>query len=101
MMLTIYGLKNRLSGIFEKPVCELFDSKEYPEMLTQSLALAPVEVLERHREYDVYCLGCFESKTGKITAIEPEFLMSLEGICTQYIEHKNNVGRKEEQVASV
>lgn len=105
MKLNLYVLKNRLSGIYEKPICELADSKEYAEMLTQSLALAPVDALNLHKEYDIYFVGSYESKSGVITSCDPEFVMSLESICLNYLaakEVKENVGStKREESASV
>lgn len=100
MILTMYVLKNRLSGIFEKPIVELAEPKEYCEMLTQSLAVAPVNMLELHKEYDLYTVGTFNSQSGEVTSISPEFVMSLEGICLTYLtaKVKKDVGREEEHV---
>lgn len=102
MILHIYGLKNRLSGIFEKPVTELHDEKEYCELLTQSLAMADPVVLARHKEYDVYHLGTIETKTGEIAASGVEFVMSLEQVCEQYILAKEgaNNGREGSKVSA-
>lgn len=88
MKLYLYAMKNRLSGVFEKPITEKFDEKEYPELLAQSLALAPIDALLTHKEFDVYKVGEYESKSGEISNCEVSFVMSLESICTQYIEHK-------------
>lgn len=99
MILNCYVLKNRLSGIFEKPITELAEPKEYCEMLVQSLALAPVQMLDLHKEYDLYHVGTFDSQSGEIASIAPEFVMSLESICLSYLtqkEKKADVGREEE-----
>lgn len=106
MILTMYVLKNRLSGIYEKPISELAEPKEYCEMLLQSLAVAPVNMLELHKEYDLYKVGTYNSQSGEITSCSPEFVMSLESICLSYLaakEKKVNVGRDEdrEEAASV
>lgn len=87
MTLYLYSLRNRLSGIFERPVAEIYDNKEYIEYLGQSLALAEKDVLIRYKEYDVYCLGKLDSKTGHITS-NVDFLETLEGMCTVYIAAK-------------
>lgn len=89
MKLHLYSLRNRLSGIYERPVAEIYDQKEYIESLTQSLALATVDVLSRYKEFDVYCLGFMDSKTGHITS-NVDFLESLEGVCSSYIAAKEN-----------
>lgn len=88
MRLYLYSLKNRLSGIYERPVAEIYDSKDYFEYLGQSLALAEVPVLERYKEYDIYCLGNLDSKTGDIKS-GVEFVGTLEGICLTYIAAKS------------
>ena len=96
MILHLYSLKNRLSGIYERPVAEIYDHEEYIESLGQSLALADVEVLARYKEYDVYSLGTMESKTGEIINCV-EFVGTLEGLCTTYIaakEKKSDVGKE-------
>lgn len=89
MIYHVYSLKNRLSGIYEKPFAEHFDSKEYPEMLTQALALADVEALNRHKEYDLYYLGTFDSVSGAIKSQPVEFIVSLEAICLSFISKKS------------
>ena len=98
MILTMYVLKNRLSGIYEKPLCDLAEPKEYCEMLMQSLAVAPVNMLLLHKEYDLYSIGSFNSQSGEVTSSSPEFVMSLEGICLKYLafKEKKDVRREEE-----
>lgn len=104
MTLNIFALKNRLSGIFERPFCEIYNSSEYPELLAQSLALASVEELNRHKEFDLYFLGTFDSKSGVVQSLAPEFVVCLEPLCTAYMEVKKskeievskNVGEKVE-----
>ena len=97
MILNLYALKNRLSGIFERPFAEIYDEKEYPELLAQSLALAnPVE-LNRHKEFDLYKVGVIDSKSGEITDAHVEFVCSLEQMCLTYLANKegNDNVRKE------
>lgn len=95
----LYALKNRLSGIYENPTCEKYDEKEYPELLAQSLAVAPVEMLELHKEFDLYRVGTFDTKSGECQVDAPEFIMSLEGLCLQYlaVKVKSNVGRESDR----
>lgn len=88
MILTIYAMKNRLTGIFEKPFAEGVDVKDYPEALTQALSLADPVALERHKEFDVYCLGSFDTKTAEIKSCV-DFVMSLEQVCLSLLEKKN------------
>lgn len=97
MKLYLYSLKNRLSGIYERPVAEVYDPVQYLESLAQSLALAEVPVLERYKEFDVYCLGVLESKSGEISPAV-DFVGSIEGVCLQYINAKKvkeNVGEED------
>lgn len=98
MKLTIYGLKNRLSGMFERPQAEtVTDSKDYVEFLTANFAAnGDPATLARYAEYDVYKLGDFETKTGEIVSC-CDFIASLGPICEQMIAVKtkkveNNVG---------
>lgn len=88
MIYHVYSLKNRLSGIFERPFAEHYDSKEYPELLTQSLAVADIDSLNRHKEYDLYYNGTFDSVSGAITVCPVEFVISLEPICLDFISKK-------------
>ena len=96
MKLYLYSLKNRLSGLFERPVAEIYDEKEYPEYLAQSLALADVDVLARYKEYDVYCLGTLDNKSGVIVS-SCDFISSLEPLCVSYIASKEikDVGKED------
>ena len=96
MILHAFALKNRLSGIYERPFCEPYDVKEYADVLAQSLALASVEELRRHREFDVYCVGTFDSKEGFFVPFQ-EFVMSLESLCNSYIAYKENQDVREEK----
>ena len=98
MTLHLYSLKNRLSGIYERPVAEVYDSKEYFEYLSQSLAVASVPELERYKEYDVYEIGVMESKSGIIIASSVDFVGSLEALCVGYIACKD---KKDEQRSEV
>lgn len=101
MILHVYGMKNRLSGIFEKPFAELADPTEYSEQLFQSLALAPVDALQLHKEFDLYCLGTIDSKSGEIVP-SVSFVCSLEQMCLSLISSKEVKKEvSDEQVASV
>lgn len=98
MTLHLYSLKNRLSGIYERPVAEVYDSKEYFEYLSQSLALAEVPELNRYKEYDVYEVATMDSKSGIVVPGSVEFVGSLEALCTGYIACKD---KKDEQRSEV
>lgn len=95
MILNIYAMKNRLTGIFERPFCEGVAVKDYPEALTQALSIADPVALNRHKEYDVYCLGEFDTKTAEIKSCV-DFVMSLEQICVQLLENKKDVGKEQQ-----
>lgn len=99
MMLHMYALKNRLSGIYERPITEKFDDKEYVEFLCASLAMASVEDLSRHKEFDVYKVGSYESKSGVITSCDPVFVCSLEDICLNFINAKVKKNERSEEAA--
>ena len=99
MTKNLFVLKNRLSGIFENPTCEMYDQKEYPELLAQSLAVAPVNMLELHKEFDLYFIGTFDTKSGECQVDAPQFIMSLEPLCLQYLASKvkSHVGNESDR----
>ena len=76
MILTIYAMKNRLTGVFERPFVEQVEVKDYPEAITQGLSLADSVALTRHKEFDVYCLGSFDTKTAEIKSCVDFVLMT-------------------------
>lgn len=102
MILHLYSLKNRLSGIYERPVAEAYDPKEYMDALSQSLAVAEVPVLNFYKEFDVYCLGILDTKSGEISQTEVEFVGSCESVCLTFIaaKEKKNVQEVGESVGA-
>lgn len=96
MIMYIYGLKNRLVGQFEKPFSEGIEPLNYVDQLTLSISVADPATLTRYKEYDLYCLGKFDNKTG---IVDPacDFIASLEPICLSILDHKKveNVGSQE------
>lgn len=93
MILFIYGLKNRLVGQFEKPFAEGIEPKNYIDQLALSISVADPATLTRYKEYDLYCLGTLDNKSGELKACI-EFVGSLEPICVSLLDHKksDNVG---------
>ena len=100
MKMYIYGLKNRLVGLFEKPFSEAIEPKDYSDQLALSLSVADPATLNRYKEYDLHCLGILDSKTGEIV-VHNDFLISLEPICLRLIDHINseNVGKDGKEAA--
>ena len=88
MILNLYSLKNRLSGIYERPVAEQCDVKDYIESLARTLASQPVDSLNFYKEFDAYFVGTFDTKSAEIKPAE-EFVGSLEGICLSFIGAKS------------
>lgn len=95
MILNIYAMKNRLTGIFDRPFAEGVEVKDYPEAISQALSLADPVALNRHKEYDVYCLGTFDTKTAEIKSCV-DFVVSLEQICISFLEKKVSKDVREE-----
>lgn len=96
MTFYVYGLKNRLVGQFEKPFSEAIEPKEYIDQLTLSMSVADPAILNRYKEYDLYCLGSVDNKTGEVIT-SCSFIASLEPICLSILDHKaNENGRKQE-----
>ena len=89
----IYGFKNRLIGQFDRPVAELVEPKDYEANISMGLIAADPAALARTKEFDVYCLGEFDVKSGEIKSC-CDFVCSLEPICVRILEHKEkkNVG---------
>ena len=88
MILNLYCMKNRLSGMYEKPFAEIYDSKEYSEFLAAALAQASPADLVRHKEFDLYRIGAFDTKLGKVVEVQDEFICSLEQLCVGYLKIK-------------
>lgn len=97
MILNLYSLKNRLSGIYERPVAEQCEVKDYIESLAHNFASLPVEALNFYKEFDAYFVGTFDTKTAVIIPAE-DFVGSLEGICLSFIGAKSGDkhGREEQ-----
>lgn len=95
MILNIYAMKNRLTGTFDRPFCEQCQVADYPEAIAQALSLADPVALNRHKEYDVYCLGTFDTKTAEIKSCV-DFVVSLEQICISFLEKKVSKDGREE-----
>lgn len=91
MTLHIYALKNRLTGLYSRPITEQYKPEEYEEFLIATLANASLEDLNLHKEYDVYYLGEFDTKSAVINYTKVEFVLSLESICLNYISKKVKV----------
>lgn len=95
MILNLYSLKNRLSGIYERPVAEIVESKDYIESLARTLASQSVESLNFYKEFDAYFIGTFDTKSAVITPCD-EFVGSLEGICLSFIGAKSEKVNEQE-----
>lgn len=92
----IYGFKNRLLGQFDRPVAETVEPKDYTDNISMGLVAASTEALARTKEFDVYCLGKVDVKSGELIPC-CDFVCSLEPICIRLIEHKEkkDVGASE------
>lgn len=88
MKFYIYGFKNRLLGQFDRPVAELVEPKDYEANISLGLVAADRTALDRTKEFDVYCLGEFDVKSGEVKTCL-DFVCSLEPICLKIIEHKD------------
>lgn len=98
MILNIYAMKNRLTGVFDRPFVEQVDVSDYAEAITQALSLASPVELSRHKEYDVYSLGKFDTKTAEIKSC-CEFVVSLEPICLALVKVKEIQDVREQESA--
>lgn len=87
MKFYLYGFKNRLLGQFDRPVAELVEPKDYEANISMGLVAADRSALERTKEFDVYCLGEVDVKSGEVKSCL-DFVCSLEPICLKIIEHK-------------
>lgn len=89
MKFYIYGFKNRLLGQFDRPVAELVEPKDYEANISMGLVSAAKDALTRTKEFDVYCLGEFDVKSGQMKVC-CDFVCSLEPLCLKILEHKEN-----------
>ena len=103
MILNVFVLKNRLTGIYGSPFCEKCEVKDYPEAIGEVLAASSLEVLERQKEFDVYTIGTFDTKSGECQVVAPDFVLSLEPLCEGLITVKTKKDdkyvRREEESA--
>ena len=86
MKFYIYGFKNRLLGQFDRPVAEIVEPKDYEANISMGLVAADPAALQRTKEFDVYCLGELDVKSGEFISCL-DFVCSLEPICLKIIEH--------------
>ena len=77
MILNLYSLKNRLSGIYERPVAENCEVKDYIESLARTLASQPVDSLNFYKEFDAYFVGTFDTKSAIIILLTSRFKNNL------------------------
>lgn len=96
----LYGFKNRLLGQFDRPVAELVEPKDYEANISMGLVAADPAALQRTKEFDVYCLGVLDVKSGEIEVC-CDFVCSLEPICLKIIEHNMEIKDGGEKVANV
>lgn len=96
MKFYLYAFKNRLLGQFDRPVAEIVEPKDYETNISMGLVAAEVGALARTKEFDVYCLGEFDVKSGVLKTC-CDFVCSLEPICLKLLEHKeiSHVGDSE------
>lgn len=95
MKFYLYGFKNRLLGQYDRPVAELVKPEDYEANISMGLVAADPAALTRTKEFDVYCLGELDVKSGKLV-VRSDFVCSLEPICLRILEHKE----KKEDVRS-
>lgn len=72
----IYASKNVKSGNFNMPTLQDFPKENAAEAFEISFKETRKEAVEAMKELDVYYLGTFDTKTGKICPEDPEFLVS-------------------------
>lgn len=87
MKFYLYGFKNRLLGQFDRPVAETVKPEDYEANISMGLVAADPAALQRTKEFDVYCLGELDVKSGELKSC-CDFVCSLEPICLKIIEHK-------------
>ena len=76
MIKYVYATKNKLSGNFNAPALYDFVKDNAAEAFVISAREAPSSGKEALKELEVYYLGTFDTKTGKIE-MEIEYLIDL------------------------
>lgn len=77
MILKLYATRNKKSGQYGKIAAEILDPKEIVESYSCSFMEAPADQKVYLKELEVYQLGEYDTLTGKIVALVPEFLLDL------------------------
>lgn len=80
MKLNLYATRNKKSGQYGKIAVEVLDSKQIVESYACSFKEAPEDQKILLKELEVYKLGEYDSATGVIVAVTPEFLLDLGSI---------------------
>ena len=81
MMLHVYCTRNKKSGQYGKIALESLDKDAIKESYTCSCLEAPEDQKILLSELEAYYLGEYDTKTGHIKSVEPEFLMDLGSVC--------------------
>lgn len=76
MIKHVFASKNIKSGNFNVPQLYDFDKDNAEEAFTISMKETPKSGVEAVKELDIYYLGDFDTKSGKFTSVEPEFIVS-------------------------
>lgn len=77
MILHMYCTRNKKSGQFGKISVERLEKDEIKESYTCSVLEAPKDQLTLLSELEAYYLGDYDTVSGKVDAVEPEFLIDL------------------------
>lgn len=77
MILNLYVTRNKKSGQYGQIRGELMSQEQAKESYSISKLEAPADQSKLLDELDLYCLGTYDTATGKISACEPVFLLDL------------------------
>ena len=88
MTLHLYATRNKKSGQYGKITAEVMDEKQAIESYSVSKLEAPKDQQVYLDELELYCLGTYDSATGKIDAGDPIFLLDLGAV--EYGKSKAN-----------
>lgn len=86
----IYCFKNVKSGQFGNPVLEVITKDNAVEAYSVAAKEAPEQEKVRMAELDLYYLGTFDTKSGKVDVIDPEYLMSVKEVLGDGTKEQDN-----------
>ena len=80
MILSIYAYRDKKLGAFETPFVNNLEKDRAAVAVSRAIVGLEDKQKLRMRDLDLYYLGSFDDKTGRISAVNGEFICSIDSI---------------------